>query len=109
LQLSGSLAWGRWPLKRLFQYLQARHERRLSALLNAAEAFPDRTVQKVRVRNLPAEEIRTFCKAKKRTVRTAKKMIPEGGDVWTFTALDSDSKLMVSWFDGDRDNAASRA
>jgi hypothetical protein len=40
----------------------------------------------------------------KRTVSTAKKMIPEGGAVWTFTALDSDSKLMVSWFNGDRDN-----
>ena len=73
-------------------------------MLNAAETFPDMTVQKVRVRNLPADEIRAFCKAKKRTVRTAKKMIPEGGDVWTFTALDSDSKLMVSWFNGDRDN-----
>ena len=30
-------------------------------------------------------------------------MIHEGGDVWTFTALDSDTKLMVSWFSGDRD------
>ena len=100
---------GRWPLKRLFQHLQARHEGRLSALRNAAEAFPDMTVEKVRVRNLPADEIRTFCKAKKRTVSTAKKMIPEGGDIWTFTALDSDSKLTVWWFRDDRIIAASRA
>jgi hypothetical protein len=36
-------------------------------------------------------------------------MIPEGGDIWTFTALDSDSKLTVWWFRDDRIIAASRA
>ncbi len=71
---------------------------------NAAEAFHDMTVQKVRVKQLQCDEIWAFCKAKKRTVRDSKKMIHEGGDVWTFTALDSDSKLMVSWFSGDRDS-----
>jgi IS1 family transposase len=30
--------------------------------------------------------------------------MPEGaGDVWTWTALDADTKLMVSWYAGDRD------
>ena len=33
----------------------------------------------------------------------AAKAAPDGaGDVWTWTALDADSKLMVSWFVGDR-------
>ena len=38
------------------------------------------------------------------TVLRSDKMIADGGDVWTWTALDSDSKLMVSWFSGDRDS-----
>ena len=40
--------------------------------------------------------------AKAKNVRTAK-TAPEGaGDTWTWTALDSDSKLIVSWWVGDR-------
>ena len=35
---------------------------------NAAEAFHDMTVQKVRVQQLQCDEIWAFCKAKKRTV-----------------------------------------
>lgn len=69
----------------------------------AAEAFHDMTVQKVRVQHLQMDEIWAFCKAKRRTVLDAKKIMPDAGDVWTFTAIDSDTKLMVSWFSGDRD------
>jgi IS1 family transposase len=71
---------------------------------NAAEIYHDMTVYGVRVKQLQCDEIWAFCKAKKRTIASSKKMIPEGGDVWTFTALDSDTKLMVSWFSGDRDS-----
>jgi IS1 family transposase len=59
------------------------------------------------VRNVPAarvqcDEIWSFCYAKQRNVPTAK-AAPEGaGDVWTWTALDADTKLMVSYFVGDR-------
>lgn len=69
----------------------------------AAEAFHDMTVQRVRVQQLQMDEIWAFCKAKRRTVLNSKKLMPDAGDVWTFTAIDSDSKLMVSWFSGDRD------
>jgi IS1 family transposase len=72
----------------------------------AAEAFHDMTVQKVRVQNLQCDEIWAFCKAKRRTVQSAKKLMLDAGDIWTFTALDSDSKLMVSWFSGERDQRA---
>jgi transposase-like protein len=33
----------------------------------------------------------------------AAKAAPQGGDVWTWTALDSDSKLIVSYLIGGRD------
>jgi IS1 family transposase len=55
------------------------------------------------LRNLPCkrvqcDEIWAFCGAK------AKNAKREGqGDIWTFTALDADTKLMVSWLVGPRD------
>jgi IS1 family transposase len=48
------------------------------------------------------DEIWSFCYAKQRNVPAAT-AAPEGaGDVWTWTALDADTKLMVSYFVGDR-------
>src|SRR5678816_2995584 len=55
-----------------------------------------------RLRNLPctrveADEIWAFCGAKARNAKQ------EGhGDIWTFTAICADTKLMVSWLVGDR-------
>ena len=68
-------------------------------------AFHDHVVRGLQTTNLQMDEIWSFCYAKKRTVREmpADKFIPGAGDVWTFTALDRDSKLMVSWFAGVRD------
>jgi IS1 family transposase len=44
-----------------------------------------------------------LCQAKKRSARKA----PEGaGDVWTWTAIDADTKLIPSWFIGGRDSDA---
>ena len=51
-------------------------------------------------------EIWQFCYAKAKNVETAK-AAPEGaGDTWTWTALDADSKLIVSWLLGERDGQA---
>lgn len=71
---------------------------------NAAEAFHDLTVCNVRANQIQMDEIWAFCKAKRNTVLSSQKLMPEAGDVWTFTAIDSDTKLMVSWFSGDRDS-----
>jgi len=75
----------------------------------AAEAFHDMTVRNVAVKQLQADEIWAFCKAKQRNRETMKKPSIDAGDVWTFTAMDSDTKLMVSWFSGDRDSASAHA
>ena len=49
------------------------------------------------------DEIWSFTYAKQKNVATAKSA-PEGaGDTWTWTALDADSKLIVSWLVGPRD------
>ena len=71
---------------------------------NAAEDFHDATVRNVKVAQLQCDEIWAFCYSKKRTIPSLKAYNPDAGDVWTFTALDSDTKLMVSWFSGGRDS-----
>ena len=53
-------------------------------------------------RRIQVDEIWAFCYAKQRNVETAK-AAPEGaGDVWTWTAIDADTKLIPSWLVGDR-------
>ncbi len=51
---------------------------------------------------LQADEIWSFCYAKAKNVPEEKRDTFGYGDVWTWTALDADSKLMVSWLVGER-------
>ena len=60
------------------------------------------------VRNVPSEriecdEIWSFCYAKRRTVERGGGLPADAGDLWTWTAIDADSKLLVSWLVGGRD------
>lgn len=68
----------------------------------ACLAIHDEHVRGVKASRVQCDEIWSFCYAKSKNVPTAK-AAPEGaGDVWTWTALDADTKLMVSYFVGDR-------
>jgi IS1 family transposase len=65
--------------------------------------FHDETVRGVASKRVQCDEVWSFCYAKQKNVLTAK-AAPEGaGDVWTWTALDADSKLVLSWTVGGRD------
>lgn len=75
----------------------------------AAEAFHDKTVRNLTVNQLQMDEIWAFCQAKQRNRDRMKRPSLDAGDVYTFTALDSDTKLMISWFSGDRDSASTHA
>jgi IS1 family transposase len=74
-------------------------------LVEAGEAcmiLHDETVRNVKASRLQCDEIWLFCHAKQKNAATAK-AAPEGaGDVWTWTAIDADSKLIVSFAVGDR-------
>jgi len=78
-----------------------------SALLvdagKACAAHHDATVRGVRSKRIQADEIWSFCYAKAKNVPTAKAAPEDAGDVWTWTALDADSKLIVSYLIGGRD------
>ncbi len=65
----------------------------------ACEAFHAETVRNVASKRVQADEIWSFCGAKQRNVTEENEA---HGDVWTWTALDADSKLILTWFVGDR-------
>jgi IS1 family transposase len=67
----------------------------------AAAAYHHRNVRGLRVRRLQADEIWAFCGAKAKNVSLEKKAAG-WGDVWTWTAIDADTKLCVSYLVGGR-------
>jgi len=71
----------------------------------ACAAFHHENVRGLRVRRLQADEIWAFIGAKKKNV-SADKEAEGWGDIWTWTALDADTKLIVTWYVGDRGKAA---
>lgn len=70
----------------------------------ACATFHDETVRGVKSRRVQVDEIWSFTYAKAKNVATAKAAPAEAGDTWTWTALDADSKLIVSWLVGGRDS-----
>ena len=77
------------------------------ALVDAGEAciaIHNDNVQNVKASRIQCDEIWSFCYTKKKNVATAKDA-PEGaGDVWTWAAIDTDTKLIVSYLVGGRDS-----
>lgn len=68
----------------------------------AAAEYHHRNVRGLRVRRLQCDEIWAFIGAKQKNASPDKKA--EGwGDVWTWTAIDADTKLCVSYLVGGRD------
>lgn len=68
----------------------------------ACLALHDENVRGVKASRVQCDEIWSFCYAKEKNVETAKAATDGAGDVWTWTALDADTKLIVSYFVGDR-------
>ncbi len=64
--------------------------------------------QDIHLRNLPCrtiqcDEIWSFCYAKQKNVPEEKQGRFGFGDVWTWTAIDADTKLVPTWLVGLRD------
>jgi IS1 family transposase len=57
-------------------------------------------------RRIQCDEVWSFCYAKQANVPQSMQNEPGVGDVWTWVALDADSKLAVSWMLGDRSSGA---
>ena len=69
----------------------------------ACQTYHDTNVRDLNSRRVQCDEIWSFCYAKQKNVASAKAAPADAGDVWTWTAIDADSKLAVSWLVGGRD------
>ena len=75
-------------------------------LVDAGKAcgeYHDANVRDVRAKRVQADEIWAFTYAKQVNVEKAKKAPVGAGDTWTWTAIDADHKLIISWHVGPRD------
>ena len=74
----------------------------------ACSAYHDETVRGLqKTKRVQVDEIWSFIYAKAKNVpHLSKKAPPEAGDAWTWTALDADNKLMVTWLIGPRDEGS---
>ncbi len=69
----------------------------------ACAAYHNAYVKGLTVKRVQADEIWSFVYSKEKNVPEEKQGEFGYGDVWTFTAIDADTKLIVSWHVGSRD------
>lgn len=81
----------------------------LVELGEACSDFLNETMVDLHCERIQVDEIWQFVGCKQKNV-TAKKINRDGicGDVWTWTAIDADTKLIPSWTVGQRDAATAR-
>ena len=75
----------------------------LADLGMACTAYQDRWLRNLTSRRVQCDEIWQFCYAKQKNVPTATHAPAGAGDVWTWVAMDADTKLVPSWLVGGRD------
>lgn len=73
---------------------------------HAVTAYQDKALRNLKSERVQIDEIWSFIYCKNDNVKRAKSAPAEAGDVWTWTAIDADSKLLVSWYLGARDTDA---
>jgi len=69
----------------------------------ACAEYQDRTLRNLSTTSVECDEIWSFVHAKERNVPKQHRGEFGYGDVWTWTAIDQDSRLIVSWLVGTRE------
>ena len=69
---------------------------------HACTEYQDRVLRNLPSKRVQVDEIWNFVYAKNDNVKEAKAAPKDAGDVWTWTAIDADNKLLVSWLVADR-------
>ncbi len=69
----------------------------------ACAAYHEANVRNLKTTRVEVDEIWSFTYAKQKNVKTAKAAPANAGDTWTWTAIDADSKMIVSYLVGGRD------
>lgn len=65
--------------------------------------YQDKTFHNLTCKRMQVDEIWSFCYAKAKTVKRMERAPEDAGDVWTWTAICPDTKIVPSWFVGGRD------
>jgi len=73
----------------------------------ACAAYHDTNVRNLHVKRAQCDEVWSFIYAKQKNV-TPEKEAEGAGDCWTWTAIDADTKLIISYMLGDRGAATAR-
>jgi IS1 family transposase len=74
----------------------------------ACASYHNKAVRNLRVRRIQADEIWAFVYGKDKNL-TLEQVQAGAGSVWTWTALDADTKLIVSYMLGDRGASTARS
>jgi IS1 family transposase len=78
--------------------------RLLASVGKACAEYQDRVIRNVAAKRVQVDEIWSFCYAKEKNATAEMwERVGFAGDVWTFTALDAETKLVISWLVGRRD------
>jgi IS1 family transposase len=75
----------------------------------ACEEYQDKAIRALKTKRIQCDEIWSFVYAKAKNVPEDHKGEFGYGDVWTWTALDADTKLIPSWAVGRRDAFTAQA
>jgi IS1 family transposase len=67
--------------------------------------YSDKALRRIKSRRVQVDEVWCFCYAKDKNLPEEMRGEPGVGSLWTWTALDADTKLMISWRLGGRDAA----
>jgi IS1 family transposase len=81
----------------------------LADIGTACADYHDQHVRNLDTKRIECDEIWAFCYAKQKNVPEDFRDTFGYGDVWTWTAIDADTKLVPSWFVGMHDMADARA
>src|SRR5712692_10282167 len=82
--------------------------RLLVRLGSAAAEYQDRALRNLKCKRIQCDEIWAFCYAKDKNVPTDKQGRFGYGSVWTWVAMDADSKLILSFVVGNRDGETAK-
>jgi IS1 family transposase len=74
----------------------------------ASAAYQDRVLRNLKCQRIQVDEIWSFVRVKAANLSKAKVTTHDAGDVWTWVALDADTKLIASFYIGDRHYGAAR-
>lgn len=69
----------------------------------ACREYQDERLRALTCKRIQCDEIWSFCYAKEKNVLKEIRGTPGVGDVWTWTAIDADTKLVPAWLVGKRD------